>query len=59
MCCVGTNISDMRGYNRMFKTYGIGYQYNGSWGGEVSNGTKAKVLAWRELPEPPSKVGEI
>lgn len=41
------------GYNRMFKTYGIGYQYNGSWGGEVSNGTKAKVLAWRELPDPP------
>ena len=40
-------------YNRMFKTYGIGYQYNGHWGGEVSNGTKAKVLAWRELPDPP------
>lgn len=40
-------------YNRMFKTYGIGYHYNGFWGGEVSNGTKAKVLAWRELPDPP------
>ena len=40
-------------HNRMFQTYGIGYQYNGSWGGEVSNGTKAKVLAWRELPDPP------
>lgn len=40
-------------YNRMFKTYGIGYHYNGFWGGEVSNGTKAKVLAWRELPYPP------
>lgn len=40
-------------YNRMFKTYGIGYHYNGFWGGEVSNGTKAKVLAWRDLPDPP------
>lgn len=40
-------------YNRMFKTYGIGYQYNGSWCGEVLIGTKAKVLAWRELPDPP------
>lgn len=47
------------GYNRMFKTYGIGYQYNGSWGGEVSNGTKAKVLAWRELPDPPRTEGEV
>lgn len=46
-------------YNRMFKTYGIGYQYNGSWGGEVSNGTKTKVLAWRELPDPPRMEGEI
>lgn len=45
-------------YNRMFQTYGIGYQYNGSWGGEVSNGTKAKVLAWRELPKPPKTNGE-
>lgn len=40
-------------YNRMFQTYGVGYQYNGSWGGEVSNGVKARVLAWRELPKPP------
>lgn len=46
-------------YNRMFETYGIGYQYNGSWGGEVSNGTKAKVLAWRELPGPPRKLKEL
>lgn len=40
-------------YNRMFETYGIGYCYNGYWGGEVSNGAKAKVLYWMPLPEPP------
>lgn len=40
-------------YNRMYKTYGIGYQYNGNWGGEVANGTKARVIAWMPLPEPP------
>ena len=40
-------------YNRMYQTFGIGYQYDGRWGGEVSNGVKAKVLYWMELPEPP------
>lgn len=40
-------------YNCMYQTYGIGYQYNGHWGGEVSKGVKAKVLAWMPLPEPP------
>lgn len=40
-------------YNCMFQTYGIGYQYNGYWGGEVSKGTNAKVLYWSKLPEPP------
>ncbi len=40
-------------YNRMFRTFGIGYQYNGFWGGEVSKGQNAKVLAWMPLPEPP------
>ncbi len=42
-------------YNRMFRTYGIGYQYNGMWGGEVAQGRDAKVLAWMPLPEPPKK----
>ena len=44
-------------YNRMFQTFGIGYQYNGSWGGEVSNGRDAKVLAWMPLPERPEMDG--
>lgn len=44
-------------YNRMFRTFGIGYQYNGFWGGEVSNGRNAKVLAWMPLPEPPKEGG--
>lgn len=40
-------------FNAMFAAYGIGYCYNGHWGGEVANGTKARVLAWMPLPEPP------
>ena len=40
-------------YNRMYQTYGIGYCINGQWGGEVSNGTKCKVLYWQPLPAPP------
>lgn len=44
-------------YNRMFRTFGIGYQYNGFWGGEVSKGQNAKVLAWMPLPEPPKEGG--
>ena len=44
-------------YNRMFRTFGIGYQYNGHWGGEVSTGRNAKVLAWMPLPEPPKMDG--
>lgn len=42
-------------YNAMFATYGIGYQYFGNWGGEVSHGTNARVLAWMPLPEPPKE----
>lgn len=34
-------------YNRMFRTYGIGYQYNGKW--NVS-GTRSKCIAWQPLP---------
>lgn len=40
-------------FNAMFAAYGIGYCYNGHWGGEVANGTKARVLAWMPLPDPP------
>ena len=39
-------------YNQMYRTYGIGYCINERWGGEVSNGRNAKVLAWMPLPEP-------
>lgn len=45
-------------YNQMFRTFGIGYQYNGFWGGEVSTGRNAKVLAWMPLPEPPKEGGD-
>lgn len=37
-------------YNRMYETYGISWQYDGHWSGDVS-GTKAKCIAWRPLPE--------
>lgn len=43
-------------YNQMFQTFGIGYQYNGNWGGEVANGQKSRVLSWMPLPEPPKEV---
>lgn len=38
-------------YNCMYQTYGIGYQYEGHWSGDVS-GLKAKCIAWQPLPEP-------
>lgn len=44
-------------YNRMYQTFGIGYQFNGNWGGEVAQGQKAKVLAWIPLPKPPKMNG--
>lgn len=46
-------------YNRMFRTYGIGYQYNGNWAGDAASGHKARVLAWMPFPDPPKgqKVG--
>ena len=40
-------------YNRMYKTYGIGF-YDSTydmWCGDI-RGHKAKVLAWMPLPEP-------
>lgn len=44
-------------FNRMFRKCGVGYQVNGHWGGEVSTGRNAKVLAWMPLPEPPKDGG--
>ena len=44
-------------FNGMFVNYALGYQNNGSWGGEVANGTNARALAWMPLPEPPEEVG--
>ena len=38
-------------YNKMYRTYGIGWQYGGDWGGDVS-GMNARCIAWRPLPEP-------
>lgn len=38
-------------YNRMYETYGISWQYDGHWSGDVS-GTKAKCIAWQPLPNP-------
>ena len=37
-------------YNCMFETYGIGWQLDGHWGGDVS-GIKARCIAWQPLPE--------
>ena len=42
-------------YNCMHQTYGIGYCYDGHWGGEVSTGTRCRVIAWQPLPEPPTE----
>lgn len=45
-------------YNRLWQTYGIGFQYNGNWGGEVSTGRDTKVLFWTPHPEPPTEGGD-
>lgn len=37
-------------YNCVFQTYGIGYQYDGHWSGDV-NGRKARCISWQPLPE--------
>ena len=42
-------------YNRMYQTYGIGFYFNGMWGGDVINGVNSRVIAWQPLPEPPNK----
>ena len=40
---------------RMVTDYGMGYQYNGHWAGEATNGYKARVLYWMPWPEPPEE----
>mgnify|MGYP002768882553 CR=1 FL=1 len=40
-------------YNRMYKIYGLGYQYEGFWSGVDPLGDKARVFAWMPLPKPP------
>lgn len=40
-------------YNCMWRTYGIGRCFYKMWSGEVANGTRARVIAWMPLPEPP------
>lgn len=42
-------------YNCMYRTMDRGYFFNGQWSGEPTNGTNTKVLAWTELPAPPTK----
>ena len=44
-------------YNCMFETYGIGWQLNGHWSGDVS-GTKARCIAWQPLPEEYEPLGK-
>ncbi|MCD8068508.1 MAG: DUF551 domain-containing protein [Lachnospiraceae bacterium] len=41
-------------YNRMYQTYGVGYQFNGSWS---MSGADVKCFAWMPLPEPPKMDG--
>ena len=38
-------------YNCMYESYGIGYQYDGRWSGDVQ-GVNARCIAWQPLPEP-------
>lgn len=42
-------------YNRMYRTMDRGQFFNGQWSCEPTHGTRAKVLAWTELPAPPTK----
>lgn len=38
-------------YDSYYQTYGIGHQYRGTWGGDVS-GKDARCIAWMPLPKP-------
>ena len=42
-------------YNCMCRAMDRGMFFNGQWSGEPTHGTAAKVLAWTELPAPPTK----
>lgn len=44
-----------RNYSIWRENYGIGYCYNGHWGGEVANGILPRVIAWMPLPKPPKE----
>ncbi len=44
-------------YNCMYKTYGIGWQLDGYWSGDVK-GTKARCIAWQPLPKEYNPVEE-
>ena len=37
-------------YNRMWPAYGVGYQYDGYWCGDVK-GHKLNVVAWQPFPD--------
>ena len=39
----------------MIQKYGVGYYFLG-WGGEVSRGCDARVIAWMPLPKPPKDI---
>ena len=40
-----------------YESYGIGYQYDGCWSGDVQ-GVNARCIAWQPLPEPYKSKGE-
>lgn len=44
-------------YNCMYQTYGIGYydDYYELWRGDVTNGSRARVIAWIPMPAPPTE----
>lgn len=44
-------------YNCMYETYGIGWQLDGYWSGDVK-GTKARCIAWQPLPKEYNPVEE-
>ena len=37
-------------YNEMWPTYGVGYQYDGRWYGDIT-GHKLNIIAWMPFPD--------
>ena len=37
-------------YNRMWPAYGVGYQYDGHWGGDIT-GHKLNIVAWKQFED--------